>query len=475
LFCESLVGRLSTHLARLHSKEIDVRRLNSIMDETERSVKLTEIRNRGNNKHNRKVLAEGKGQLHVARVPSDPLDCKASNFVPCHHCLLWVSRARLSRHHCIRGNRRTSLKISRGLVLTARAGVTTGMAKVLSELAEDEIGRTVKEDRLMMEILRSETRSGMWNMRKWRDQMRIRLRLGARLCLEMRKTLPGSTLDEQMTPENFDLIADSAENCAVDSEGKVHPETVLKIGHFVNLCITRKYCDASRQGDTVTMEAMERMTAIKKREWTSMVVKKAKFQIQERNRNAAVLLPTTEDVRKFSDGLSRRLQDAIANFQTNKTRDAYRTLQKVALVKIISFSRKRGGEVSSMTLTDYKNGIQSKDLTSEDVFAGLSPEEKVLAERHHLIVVNGKCNRNVFILLDEHMKTALDLLVEEREVGCLMSENPFVFGLGWSKEGYIKHSAPLKELQEEMDVKNMSTRQMRKYLATALQVTIPLC
>jgi hypothetical protein len=469
-YCESLVGRLFIHLERVHSEEIDVRRLLSIGDEIGRSAKLTEIRNRGNNKHNRKVLGDGVGQLHVARVPSDPGDCKASNFLPCHHCLLWVSKARLSRHKCQRGNRPTSFKISRGLVITAKAGVTSGMAKVLSELAQDEVGKVVLEDSLLMSVLKAETRSGMWHMKKWRDQMRKRLRIGARLSMEMRKTLPGTTLNEQIAAKHFDLIADSAENCAIGEDGRIHPETVLKIGHFVNLCIKRKFCDALRVGDRAVMEDMNNLADAKEKEWTSMVVKKARFQIQERNRNAAILLPTTEDVKKFAEGMTRKMCEAMSAFKRNKTQQNYRILQNVTLVKTIAFNRKRGGEVSSMTLTDYRTGIQSKDLHSEDIFASLSQEEKELAAHHHLVVVNGKCNRNVYILLNEEMKSALDLLVDNREIGCVSPENPFVFALAWSKDGFIKHSGPLKEFQEDIGVQNMSTRQMRKYLATTILV-----
>jgi hypothetical protein len=90
------------------------------------------------------------------------------------------------------------------------------------------------------------------------------------------------------------------------------------------------------------------------------------------------------------------------------------------------------------------------------------------------MTVNRNSNKNVsFIILNAQLQTACSLIIENREdVGQIMPENEFIFARSWSKDGFIRHSSHLKRMAEEMGVANMSTRGLRKYLATAFQVPV---
>jgi hypothetical protein len=102
----------------VHRDIVRVRRMITMEDAKERK-NLTLIRNKGNDTHNKEVLENGRGELHVARVSGDDND--PSNFV------LWVSKARLTRHKCTDKTKRPSLIVSKGLVLAANKGYTEGM------------------------------------------------------------------------------------------------------------------------------------------------------------------------------------------------------------------------------------------------------------------------------------------------------------------------------------------------------------
>jgi len=439
-------------------------------DAKERKKLLTLIRNEGNHNHNKEVLQEGRGELHVARVSGDNND--PSQFVPCHVCLVWISKARLTRHSCT-DKTKPSLNVSKGLVLAAKKGYTEGMIKVLSELAEDELGRLIRRDSLLLAVLHHQTKSGLWVMRKWRDQTRIRLRYGARLLQRMQETFPGQDLRSLLTSDNFELIADCALSCATDSAGKTHPEVSLKIGHFINYCIKRKYVQAIQERDEATIRDMEYLTKVKSSDWKEIVSTASHFLINKRNRGLTITLPSKEDVGKFASHMAAKLEGAVANFEADpQSRERCQQLQEVTLIWTIAFNRKRGGEVSTMTLTDYERGLKTlnEQLKSEEMFAKLTPEEKKLAESTCLITVIGKNNRNVYVLLDPTMKAAFDLIVKHREVFGILPENEFVFARPCTKDGFMRHSAFPKEFQNEIGVKNMSTRQMRKYLATSLLV-----
>jgi hypothetical protein len=68
------------------------------------------------------------------------------------------------------------------------------------------------------------------------------------------------------------------------------------------------------------------------------------------------------------------------------------------------------------------------------------------------------------------MKHALDMIINNRKVGCILPENPYVFATPHSEESFLRPSAILKRFQEYYGVQHMETRNMRKYLATSFQV-----
>jgi hypothetical protein len=74
--------------------------------------------------------------------------------------------------------------------------------------------------------------------------------------------------------------------------------------------------------------------------------------------------------------------------------------------------------------------------------------------------------------VDSDLQNALGLIIKHREKCCVLASNPFVFALSSSPNGFINHSKPLRKFAEELGVKNMSTTQQRKYLATIYQVTL---
>jgi len=73
------------------------------------------------------------------------------------------------------------------------------------------------------------------------------------------------------------------------------------------------------------------------------------------------------------------------------------------------------------------------------------------------------------VLLDEQMQRAMDLVITHRGECGLPPENKFVFGLKGDAEGYIPYARQLRRLSNEIGVKDVSTSQMRKYLATVYQ------
>lgn len=454
-----------------HIKEIEVRRMLLHDKGQTRTNILRQIRNDGNNRHNLKVRAEKKGDLIVRRAPGVDENPDIDHFVPCDICHEWFSRKQLYRHKCLDPSIKPSLKKSLEIVAAASfSDRHEGMARVLKSMADDEIGRVAKSDFLLLEALRFHSESGCWKQKKWCDQMRIKLRYGARLLLELRKSFPHATFNEVLTKDNFYAIVEATKACAVSESGYVYGETAMKIGHVISDLINRADTIAILQDDHARRSDLMSLAALKEKNWGGLVVKGSRLLMSERKRNAVIQLPKTEDVVKFAKGLSDLLEQAILALEDDKTLRNYRELQEVALAKCIQYSRRRGQDVATITVLDVKNAQEARDSMLEDIYAGLTENQKKIASEHHLITVRGKNNLDNHVLLTIPMKHALDMIINNRKVGCILPENPYVFATPHSEESFLRPSAILKRFQEYYGVQHMETRNMRKYLATSFQV-----
>lgn len=341
-YCHKWIGRLERHLISVHSTEIGVRRLMAIEDKEEKNAEVAKMRNLGNHHHNCQVLEKRSGQIVVKRGPADVENADYTKYLPCSLCHVWYSSVQYYRHCCPQadGENKPSRKRSKEIVTGADAGITEAMARVLSCLANDEIGNTVRNDFLLREYIRFQTESELYRQKKVRDQLRIKLRYGARLLLQLRKDFPHSTLLELLTKDNFDNIVDAARACCVGDGGKVFFETGIKIGHFLTELIARADVMAIKANDFEKQNDLALLLKRKRYDWTVRIVKGAKYLITQRLTNQVINLPTTADVVKFSTGLTKLLEKAVDSYRNNPTQATYRHLQKILLVKIITFNRK---------------------------------------------------------------------------------------------------------------------------------------
>ncbi len=140
------------------------------------------------------------------------------------------------------------------------------------------------------------------------------------------------------------------------------------------------------------------------------------------------------------------------------------------MARIVQFNRRRGGDVSSVTLVDYEKAMEQNISTTDEIFMSLTKEQQEAATSHKLLVVNGKRNKNNFCILDAAMKAGLDMIIRYREIAEIDPNNKYVFAIPNSKESTLNASKIRAEFAAEADVNKMVARGMRKYLATTLQV-----
>jgi hypothetical protein len=475
-FCLKFVCRLFRHFSDCHSTESEVVRLKMVTSSEEKKVAVQLLKNRGNWLHNCSVLKANEGEMVVSRAPADVSTFNHRDYIPCDLCFAVFKEAEMYRHNCPKASTGLKPRAKSGKVLAAQAmdsRFSKGMANVLVGIHDDEIGRVAKSDELLLAWLEFYVKTGFWSQSKWRSQTRSKMRLGARLLIELRKTYPDAGLRDVLAKENFIDIVEATKACALNTGDKESLQVPLKMGHLINSLLQRMLSQAMIDSDKETRKAVVEFQKLMKSDWGTSVTTACHFAIREKNRNEAPCIPTKEDVVKFADHCKAKLDIALQEFEESKTTTNYRYLQKATLARISQFNRRRGGDVASLTLVDFQKAMGQNISANDEIFMSLTKEEQEAAVSHKLIVVNGKRNKNNFCILDYAMVKGLELIIRYRETSQIDPENKFVFAIPNSQESTLNASKIRAEFAAEAGVTKMVARGMRKYLATVLQV-IPL-
>ena len=154
-YCGKLVSKVSKHLPAHHSKEPEVK---EIMDlptgSKDKRQKLKLITNWGNHNHNKKVLKKGKGDIIVAKRPTEAVSFH--HWYPCTCCFAWINRSELWRHvnkckYKEAGDKMNSTEmVERSKTLLISTTVEDPrLAKLITKIRAGEVLDIIKQDRLI--------------------------------------------------------------------------------------------------------------------------------------------------------------------------------------------------------------------------------------------------------------------------------------------------------------------------------------
>ena len=147
-------------------------------------------------------------------------------------------------------------------------------------------------------------------------------------------------------------------------------------------------------------------------------------------------------------------------------------MQKLCLVRLITFNARRSGEASKIKLEQWLNCDKWK--REEDIQNIEDPMEKLLAQRLNLVYSKGKRKKRVSTLfMDELSKTLTYLVKYQSNVG-VSEKNIYLFPCptrnskkhiqGWEVVNKISLKASLQKPNLVTSTKN------RKHMATVLQL-----
>ncbi|XP_053380080.1 uncharacterized protein LOC123548959 [Mercenaria mercenaria] len=185
------------------------------------------------------------------------------------------------------------------------------------------------------------------------------------------------------------------------------------------------------------------------------------------------LLPLTSDITKLKEYCVTEINKIVSQIKNEPTAEKYKMLAKLTLSRLITFNDRRGGEPRKLKTTAWHGTREGSSVHKEELDV-LPVEEKKLDERLRLGYVVGKGHKKVPIIFPEETVNAIDVLMQHRVSFITNKSNPYIFArLHKESMLYLRGSDCVREVCEMADLQQASlltATQMRKYLATTLQL-----
>jgi len=209
-------------------------------------------------------------------------------------------------------------------------------------------------------------------------------------------------------------------------------------------------------------------------EWSNEVSTTALSTLRTQKLNKVTIVPLTEDITKMHSFLKKSKAHAQAALQSDtvgaeERAKSWLSLAQLMLAQLILFNRRRVGEVSKMTVDNFR---AIANPAESEVSQHLSPLEKQLCRSPSRVEVVGKRGNHVPILFTADFRGAVNLLVSKRKEGNVLESNPHVFAQPKS-ESHLRGSDVMKKYASECGVQcpqALRGTALRKHVAIISQV-----
>ena len=473
-FCGTKQSHIVRHWCTQHKDELKIQQLMVSKGDHRRKVIAT-LRNMGNHTHNANVLATGKGEVLVAYRPGDKVNAK--KYVPCDGCYAYLNKRDLYRHRCpVKGRSKGRVAERAALLLPAPNNLSPAVHRVINGMQDGEIKTIASADAVIGKLAAKLVEKHSYERRNY---IRAKVREICRLLLEMRRITnkPNLAVADCIDPSYFTQVIQAVKNVTgynTSSGAYDKPSTALKLGHTLKKAAQIVKTEAIINRHDETIGAADRFFDLCEYEWQDEISGSAERTLTDRKRNSVNLLPISEDVKKLHMFLRQQIEHWSDLFARAVSPDqfevAYRYLAESTLAQIICFNRRRAGEVSRMTLSDFSHRTSS-DLEG-DVQQGLGKLEQSLCRLFVRVEIRGKRGRTVPVLLTKQTESALVSLMENRDRSGVKSENKYMFALSYS-DNYLRGCDCLRNASQKCDAthpERLRSTKLRKHVATLCQV-----
>ncbi|VDI46116.1 Hypothetical predicted protein [Mytilus galloprovincialis] len=480
LFCGGMRQHISSHMY-VHK---NIPKVKEILAKEKKD--FSKLRKQGDNKHNKKVVEEGKGELILSRRPeSNAVVFDSSQYGPCINCYEWLLFKNMKRHleactmQTVTMSRRQIVIMSQveaGVLSTKPSNLM--LNEVFPSMIIDKVSEVAKKDETIVALGESWLRRSIDNREKRRYYTSQHMRLMGKMLLELR-SLEGEDekdFEYYLHPSRFDMLVGAALQCCLpymdDMEELKAPSNGIKIKYDLRRMITARWAITVKK-DVHSLCAKELKTCLEliKMEWGERITKLARSVLVRRSFQVKHDLPSPEDIRKLTSYLIECLK-AVDLKEEN-----YSRIVQLSQTRILMYNKRRSGEVDAISLNSYASKTKDVDDLDESLVGELSKVELHLLKSQDLMKVRGKGNRPVPVLIPADLKGPLDFLASSsvRKQAGIPEANCYLFPVVSKKSGLnpARSYESLKKTCTECSLaapNRITSVSMRKYTATLTQM-----
>ncbi|ESO97052.1 hypothetical protein LOTGIDRAFT_174659 [Lottia gigantea] len=334
-FCKKFILHIRPHLRAKHSH---IKKVSDAFEDKS-GKELNKLRAMGDDMHNRNVITEKKGQLLLLRRPLEQFT--ATDYGPCPNCLEWISKSNIKRHQsrCISLENSFGVQTKRNLLL--QSDVASGRFissaskflkdEVFSSMTVDDITEVAKSDVLIIALREYWLRQNIDNPLKRANYSSQRMRLAARLLIELQKQTSeecSMTMWDFLQPSYFDSIVNAALETAIptfdDEEELKSPSNCLKLKYDILRLVNFKWsflikANSSNEEKKKCKNFLQLMSL----EFKNKVTKLAYTVLIKRTFTKTKEIPTPSDI----ELLNRHIHSQLTTCLLNPVKENYRKVR----------------------------------------------------------------------------------------------------------------------------------------------------
>ena len=484
-FCDppKIVTNIRAHYFRKHKEEELVKQIQDCPPGShDRKEKLDTLTKLGNNSHNLRVIQQQAGTLFLCRRPSRATKIEVEDYLPCSHCLGWFYKYDLYRHstRCsVKNNDPIRHLIKEGrMIVNAAIGINhEKMRDVLSTARKDHVYDVILKDAIIKQY-------GAINLDakglKNKNDIVERMRCLARFVLLYQEgtSQKNLSLSKILQVENFENIVTVVKMATaygdIDQIDTSKPRTLgIKIGQLLQDALNIIESNCISQKNDVKRAEVQSLRRLFEINWSKRVSIPAHIHNTNEHHLEDFEIPVAKDMLLLRDFLNKEMNEASYTLKENPTKDNWKRLCAVVLVRLILFNKRRGGEAQRITLNQYLSRPNWSSINNDDILRSLPELEQQLCKEWDLVKVTGK-RRPVPVILPPEIKRNIDLLVQERDNAGIKSS--FLFA---NPDSLADNQNPMRswDLVKEFSIKAgvsrpdiMTSTNFRKYVATVAQI-----
>ncbi|KAI4795630.1 hypothetical protein KUCAC02_029766 [Chaenocephalus aceratus] len=442
---------------------------------------LEQLQNKGDFKHNTKVLEEGNGELVTWKQPSGK--ASVSDYLPCQYCYGMFAKKDLWRHQSSCKSKKASetddKKKTRGRVqsLAARllpiATSSSGSQEIIKNMRQDDVSFHIRRDSLICRYGDSlYAKHGRVSAKHQYIAQRMR-ELGRFMLVVKYMDTNVKSLEDVCAASKFQLVVDAAKSLSKFSPSKNEfgkPSTAVKLGFSLKGAVEVLIGQTPKNEEDLGEKRAKTFFELLEKNWKNYVSVSAHQTIKEKSWNKQDDIPLTKNVMALRDHLRIVEDEAREKLSQQLSLPAYKQLNEAVLAQVIIFNKRREGEASRLTLDTYKK-VNTTPI-NDDMYETLSPLEKELSKLLTRIEIHGKRGRKVPVFFTERMKQSIDLLIKWRDEAGIPADNPYLFARPGAMTN-IRGCDCLRRYADESKAEHpelLRSTKLRKQIATLCQI-----